>query len=78
MINEKKVALKISAQLDYLLKTKNIKIQDIADKLEYTRQSLSRNRNLLKKGKLPHLAFLIQLCDYFDYNFFIFFDNDTR
>lgn len=78
MINEKSVALNIAAQLDYLLKTQNIKIQDVAEKLDCTRQSLSRNRNLLKKGKLPHLVFLIQLCNFFDYNFFIFFDNNTR
>lgn len=78
MIKEKNVALKISAHLDYLLKTKNIQIQDIASELKCTRQSMSYNRNLLKKGKLPNTSFLIQLSNFFKFNFFIFFEDYTR
>ena len=69
MFSEKEVALKVSAQLEYFIKTNRTKNIDIALFLRTSKQLVSRNRGLLKSGKLPNSKFLIGLCYYYNQNF---------
>lgn len=69
MFNEKNTSLKISSKLEYLIKIKKIKAQDLSDFLGISRQLVSRNRQMLKSGKLPNSKFLVGISEYFDENF---------
>lgn len=69
MIDEKKEALKISAKLEYLIKTNKIKAQDIASYIGLTKQVISLNRQKLKAGKLPTTKFLLGITLFFKENF---------
>ena len=69
MFNEKNASLKISSKLEFLIKTKKIKAQDLSDFLGISRQLVSRNRQMLKSGKLPNSKFLVGISEYFDENF---------
>ncbi len=69
MFNEKNTSLKISAKLEYLIKIKKIKAQDLSDFLGISRQLVSRNRQMLKSGKLPNSKFLVGISEYFNENF---------
>lgn len=69
MLNEKEIALKISSELEYNIKTKRIKAQEIADFVGITKQLVSRNRQMLKSGKLPNSKFLVGISYYFNKNF---------
>lgn len=69
MLDEKNEALKISAKLEYLMKTKKIKAQQIADFLSIDKQLISINRNKLKSGKFPTCKFLIGISRFFNENF---------
>lgn len=70
MLDEKEIALKISANLEFLIKKNKIKAQQIADFIGTTKQLVSRNRQLLKSGKLPNSKFLIGISLFLDYKFF--------
>lgn len=72
MFNERNASLKISSKLEYLIKTKKIKAQDISDFLGISKQLVSRNRQLLKSGKLPNSKFLVGVSEYFKENFLFF------
>lgn len=67
--NEKNIALTISANLEYTLKTKKIKANELADFLEVSKQSVSINRQILKKGKLPNSRFLVGVSIFLNENF---------
>ncbi len=69
MFNEKNASLKISSKLEFLIKTKKIKAQEIADFLGISKQLVSRNRQILKSGKLPNSRFLVGVSEYFNENF---------
>lgn len=69
MVNEQLEALKISSKLEYLIKVKKIKAQEIATFLNVDKQLISINRNKLKSGKLPTCKFLIGITRFFDENF---------
>lgn len=69
MFNEKKSSLKISSKLEFLIKTKKIKAQELADYIGISKQLISRNRQMLKSGKLPNSKFLIGISEYFHENF---------
>lgn len=69
MIDEKKEALKISAKLEYLIKIKKVKAQDIANYIGLTKQVISLNRQKLKSGKLPTTKFLVGITLFFKENF---------
>ena len=69
MFNEKNASLKISSKLEFLIKTKKIKAQEIAEFLGISKQLVSRNRQILKSGKLPNSRFLIGVSEYFNENF---------
>lgn len=69
MIDEKKEALKISVKLEYLIKIKKIKAQDIAIYTGLTKQVVSLNRQKLKSGKLPTSKFLLGITLFFNENF---------
>jgi hypothetical protein len=70
MFEEKDIALKISANLEFLIKKNKVKAQQIADFIGTTKQLVSRNRQLLKSGKLPNSKFLVGISLFFDYKFF--------
>lgn len=72
MFNERNASLKISSKLEYLIKTKKIKAQDISDFLGISKQLVSRNRQLLKSGILPNSRFLVGVSEYFKENFLFF------
>lgn len=69
MFNEKNTSLKISSKLEFLIKTKKIKAQEIAEFLGISKQLVSRNRQILKSGKLPNSRFLVGVSEYFNENF---------
>ena len=69
MLNEKEISLKISSKLEYLIKTKKIKAKEIADYIGITKQLVSRNRQILKSGKLPNSKFLVGVSKFFEENF---------
>lgn len=69
MFNEKNASLKISSKLEFLIKTKKIKAQEIAEFLGISKQLVSRNRQILKSGKLPNSRFLVGVSEYFNENF---------
>lgn len=69
MINEKNISLKISSKLEYLIKTKKTKAQDLAVFIGISKQLVSRNRQILKSGKLPNSRFLVGISEYFEENF---------
>ena len=66
---EKEIALQISSKLEYLIKTKRVKANEIADFIRIAKENFSRGRNLLKKGKLPPSYFLIGIALFFNENF---------
>ena len=66
---EKEIALQISSKLEYLIKTKRVKANEIADFIRIAKENFSRGRNLLKKGKLPPSYFLIGITLFFNENF---------
>lgn len=68
--NEKEISLKISAKLEYLIKTKKIKAKEIANFIGITNVNFSKGRNLLKRGKFPPSHFLIGISLFFDEKFF--------
>lgn len=70
MIDEKNEALKISAKLEYLIKTKKVKAQDISNYIGLTKQVVSLNRQKLKSGRLPTAKFLLGITLFFKENFF--------
>lgn len=70
MIDEKKEVLKISAKLEYLIKTRKIKAQDMANYMGVTKQVISLNRQKLKSGKLPTAKFILGITLFFEENFF--------
>lgn len=70
MFDEKKEALFFSSQLEYFIKKNKIKAQEIANFIGISKQLVSRNRQLLKSGKLPNSTFLIGVIKYFNKNFF--------
>lgn len=72
MFNEKNASLKISSKLEFLIKTKKIKAQEIADFLGISKQLVSRNRQILRSGKLPNSRFLVGVSEYFNENFLHF------
>lgn len=67
--NEKNIALKISSKLEFLIKTKKIKANDLSCYLGISKQLVSRNRQILKSGKLPNSKFLIGISYFFNENF---------
>lgn len=69
MLNEKEISLKISSKLEYLIKIKKIKAKEIADYIGITKQLVSRNRQILKSGKLPNSKFLVGVSKFFEENF---------
>lgn len=69
MFDEKEEALKIYSKLENLIKTKRIKAQDISNYLNINKQSVSNNRQLLKRGKLPNGRFLVGISKFFNENF---------
>ena len=71
MFNEKEIALKISSKLEYNIKVKKVKAQEIADFIGITKQLVSRNRQMLRSGKLPHSKFLVGMSCYFQQNFLL-------
>ena len=71
MFNEKEIALKISSKLEYNIKVKKVKAQEIADFIGITKQLVSRNRQMLKSGKLPNSKFLVGMSCYFQQNFLL-------
>lgn len=71
MFDEKEIALKISSKLEYNIKVKKVRAQEIADFIGITKQLVSRNRQILKSGKLPNSKFLIGISYYFQQNFLL-------
>lgn len=69
MLNEKDIALNISSKLEYFIKIKKVKAQEIADFIGIDKQLISRNRQILKSGKLPNSKFLVGISKFFDENF---------
>lgn len=71
MENEKikKIALKISAKLESKIIENRISLKELSEEIEMNIPNVSRNRNLLKRGKMPSLNFLIGISIYFDENF---------
>lgn len=69
MLNEKDIALNISSRLEYFIKIKKVKAQEIADFIGIDKQLISRNRQILKSGKLPNSKFLVGISKFFDENF---------
>ena len=66
---EKEIALQISSKLEYFIKIKKVKAQEIADFIGIDKQLISRNRQILKSGKLPNSKFLVGISKFFDENF---------
>lgn len=71
-INKKEIALKISSRLEYLISTKKIKNEEISSFIDMGVVNFSKNRCLLKKGKIPSSNFLLGITIYFKENFFEF------
>lgn len=69
MLNEKDIALNISSKLEYFIKIKKVKAQEIADFIGIDKQLISRNRQILKSGKLPNSKFLVGVSKFFNENF---------
>lgn len=69
MLNEKDIALNISSKLEYFIKIKKVKAQEIADFIGIDKQLISRNRQILKSGKLPNSKFLVGISKFFGENF---------
>lgn len=69
MLDEKDIALNISSKLEYFIKIKKVKAQEIADFIGIDKQLISRNRQILKSGKLPNSKFLVGISKFFDENF---------
>lgn len=69
MLNEKDIALNISSKLEYFIKIKKVKAQEIADFIGIDKQLISRNRQILKSGKLPNSKFLVGISKFFNENF---------
>ena len=69
MFDEREVALGISAKLEYLIKIKKVKAQQIANFIGIDKQLVSRNRQILKTGKLPNSKFLVGVSKFFNENF---------
>lgn len=67
--NEKEIALRISSRLEFLIKTKKIKAKELSDYIGISKQLVSRNRQILKSGKLPNSKFLVGISYFFDKNF---------
>ena len=67
--NEKNIALRISSKLEFLIKTKKIKAIELSKYIGISKQLVSRNRQILKTGKLPNSKFLIGISYFFDENF---------
>ena len=69
MLNEKDIALHISSKLEHFIKVKKVKAQEIADFIGIDKQLISRNRQILKLGKLPNSKFLVGISKFFNENF---------
>lgn len=62
-INE--LALKISNKLERKIIEKNIRLVDLSSEIGMNLPNVSKNRNLLKKGKMCSLNFLLGITCYF-------------
>lgn len=66
---EKKISLKISSKLEYLMKKNKTKAKELSNYIGITEVNFSRIRNRLKEGKFPTVVFMIGISNYFDENF---------
>ncbi|MDU1911080.1 hypothetical protein [Fusobacterium sp.] len=66
---EKEISLKISSNLEFLIKEKNIRATEISSFIGMSDVNFSKNRNNLKRGKFPTSQFLIGISNFFHQNF---------
>lgn len=68
-INFSEVALKISSQLEYLIKTKKTDVNELAKLAGINYVNFSKKRSALRAGVLPNNKFIVAISYYYKKNF---------
>lgn len=68
--NKKLLAFKISEKLEKKIATENVRMTVLSKEIGMNSPNVSKNRNMLKRGKMCSLNFLIGITLYFN-DFFL-------